>query len=137
MTEDVLYGRTGRTDGHNRSQDVQKVAGAANALAENEDAQAWAGGSAGIGRSSSIKMSQTYPCKVVGRPQIGRASQRAVESDRDLGGLERGPSCIQPKVQWSLILNSTSRIQRNSTFEVIPGARAANGSSWPASNFFV
>lgn len=49
MTEDVLYGRTGRKDGHNRSQDVQKVAGAANALAENEDAQAWAGGSAGIG----------------------------------------------------------------------------------------
>lgn len=37
MTEDVLYGQTGRKDGHNRSKDVQKVAGAANALAENED----------------------------------------------------------------------------------------------------
>lgn len=50
MTEDVLYGRTGeKTATTDRSQDVQKVAGAANALAENEDAQAWAGGSAGIG----------------------------------------------------------------------------------------
>lgn len=50
MTEDALYGRTGRQDARRPQPSQEGCASVAGALAENENVlEAWAGGSAGIG----------------------------------------------------------------------------------------